>query len=427
MLSYLVLSMAVLLPFASANYGAIGSCPAERINGFIGALPNGDACGGAYLTLLNPTAVSEDNYNAALTLFCSSDCGQKITKFSATECGSAGLDAAFGFLFYCLPREDGPSASDRCRSVFPDLVNETLVASLGACLPFNGDGCPAGCEAAMNAAIAAFGCCYQIVYNNTGLVTALAEFNLLTANDLAIINITKYPALWQACGIPLLAPCDGDPFAGTPTVPFGVCSFSQLTTFVSDSTDASCVDAYTTLHFTEGATNDQMNTALNNKCQNDCAGRVAGFLRDTCQDTFTSALTTVTCAETDGSIGDRCTNIGDVNNAVYERVGAACFVPGDCPAGCADALQGLKNTLGCCYQSFFNDTRILNFLFFNFTITYEDVSFFKAVGYPGIWNACGVSLQEPCSTPFVEPPTAGAVKFAASFVVMSLIIFALIL
>ena len=423
MLSYLVLSVAVLLPLASANYGPIGSCPAERVNRFIGALPNGDMCGAAYLAILSPPAdgVADPSYAGALTLFCSSDCGQKITKFSASECGSDGLDDAFGFLLFCLPREN---SVDRCRSVFPDLVESTLVASLGSCLNFTGT-CPDGCASALTAAVTAFGCCYQIVYNNTELVTALATMGQLNSTDLDIVNATQNPALWTECSVPLQSPCDGDPFAGIPSIPFGVCSVENVTTFVTNSASATCGAAYTTLYLTPGVTDAQTNTALDTVCQSDCAGSVAAFLDNTCQDRFTSTLTNITCSETDGSIGDRCLFVDNVETSVYEAVGA-CFAPGDCPAGCADALQGLKDNLGCCYQSLYNDTNILQLLFFNFTITFEDLGFFKAISKPGIWNGCDVSLQEACSDPFVE---AGALKFAASSVVMlvSLIILPLML
>lgn len=272
MWTYLVFSLALLVPLASANYGPIGTCNQTKVNGFIGALPNGDMCGAAYLTVLNPsTAASTDSYEAALALFCSADCGQKITKMSAVDCGSDGFDAAIGFFLWCLPREP---TNDRCRSIFPDLVEADLVAALASCLNFNAT-CPDNCAAALSAATTAFGCCYQTVYNNTKVVQSLAAAGVLDAMTLAIINATQNQALWWACNASLISACDGNPFPGTPTVPFGVCTGANLTSFVATMTAPSCSAGYTTLYFTPGPTDEQIGEALDDICQNDCVGRTS--------------------------------------------------------------------------------------------------------------------------------------------------------
>ncbi len=81
----------------------------------------------------------------SLNTFCSVDCGNSIVESSVVNCRN--LDLADGLYLLCLPRENG---EDRCRSIFPDLLEngDDVIANLASCSNFDTT-CPDGCANAL--------------------------------------------------------------------------------------------------------------------------------------------------------------------------------------------------------------------------------------------------------------------------------------
>lgn len=414
----LVVSLAVLLPLANANYGPIGDCHEESVNSFIAALPNPNECGQAYLTLQSQENVSMENYNAALATFCTPDCGHAIAKFSAAGCGDMGRVSGFLFLHYCLPRETG---SDRCRSSFLDKVNATFESVQSSCLPFDTN-CPEGCAEVLQMGATEIGCCYQSIYNNTDVLNAFEALGQLPMEALLAIHNLSNPALWNACNVSLESVCTGNPFPGESTLEFGVCTAEQLQTFLN-TTDPSCNKNYARVFDVE--------EALEDICRPDCAGKVAtDYLSDTCQDIFSAEMTPIYCYRTEGRLGGRCffsMGASFINDGIFYDAGSTCLQSGTtCPDGCASGLRKIKDQLGCCYQTIYNDTAHLDGLFITREITIEEHSLFRALSSWELWDRCGVAIQPRCTGDPYAP--AGALKFAASMVtVMSVITLSLIL
>lgn len=111
--------LVLLLPFVSAQ---IGTCSSGSVNSFLLALPNGRQCAEAFQNVLFPTSSNESVVDASLDVFCTLDCGAPLARYSALTCGDP--DFAVTLVLYCLT---SMNETERCRSIFPDLVNGSIV------------------------------------------------------------------------------------------------------------------------------------------------------------------------------------------------------------------------------------------------------------------------------------------------------------
>lgn len=151
----------------------------------------------------------------------------------------------------------------------------------------------------------------------------------------------------------------------------------------------------------------QLEDLLDEVCRPDCGGEVSAYLNDTCRAPFLAEVTgTLTCYRTDGEIGNRCflaLQPGLRSAPFFTNAESTCFgdpnanITQTCPSGCQEALLEIKNQLGCCYQSIYNNTITLDLLLINDnTITFDDRAFFDLLGTQALWDRCEVPLQEPC-------------------------------
>lgn len=401
----IVLCLAVLLPSIAAQDGSIGTCSAQTVFYFVGSLPNGEACGQALVDVLyaNQTTVSTDEYTTALTTLCQVDCAGKIAEWSAITCGN--IDFATTLYFYCLPRDN---SGDRCRSAAPDLVDPQLIVDLAQCTSFE-DECPAGCAAALQRGVNLMGCCYQSVYNNTDVVEYFTTTGQLTTSDLTVINAIKRAELWNACNVTLTTFCGGDPFPGTSQLIVGNCSLAAFDDLdVSTECGVSLATVFT----------NPTDALLNTYCEESCINPHVRFVRQNCQDPFAANFSSTYCLDTMGELGNRCGQVLSslsTNSQVFDTVGTACLATDseDCSDACQDALQDIRDQLGCCYQNIYNNTLTLDIFFLEELITFEERYFFEVLGDRDLWEDCEVPL-----IPYCEAVEDGGVKLVASTIMM---------
>ncbi len=400
-----VLSLAVLLPFASAQ---VGSCPTDDE---AMAYSNEQECRNATtdITFLQSQIISDDELNSALEIFCTPDCGEKFVKYAIQTCGDVLTGLAS--LISCVPREVGP---DRCRNASADRIDPVIAQDLQSCVSFDGTECPANCSAALTAAVDAIGCCYQILYNDTDIVNFLVLMGLLDASTNMTLAALRYPALWNSCGVSIPGFCTGDPFPGETTLPFGICSQDTLNAYVG-TLEATCATSYATA-YSPTSTDEARNKAFESVCQKDCGGKVAAYLDDTCVDPFLAYFTVLSCDPSDGDLGDRCANSLNPDPApLFTTASVECSAPTQgCAADCAAALTAIASQMGCCYQSIYNNPIALDLLLINATLTFKERANLDELGSEALWSDCDVPLILECS--------GNAVKFAASIISVLLVL-----
>lgn len=155
------------------------------------------------------------------------------------------------------------------------------------------------------------------------------------------------------------------------------------------------------------------------------------FEIDSCRDSYVPTLFSKYCYRTTGSIGSRCHYaVGENtrNAAFFTNVGNTCFnnglEPTTCPAGCQAALMAMSSTLGCCYQSFHNDTDFQNYILLSGNADPAEVIFLQLIGQnTRIWDVCEVPLVPECTGKALD----GADRFIPSSIVLILAILVFVL
>ena len=170
----------LLLPLGSAQVGSIGTCSSESVNSYILALPNGVQCASAFQTVRFQTTSNQSAVESALDDFCTADCAEPLARYSALACGE--VEFGVSLALYCLPAPES-TVTQRCRTIFPDLVNGSIIPSIAeACANFTTE-CPGQeCTTALLVGVEVFGCCYQTVYNSSevvsGFTTTLSDLDM---------------------------------------------------------------------------------------------------------------------------------------------------------------------------------------------------------------------------------------------------------
>ena len=414
----IVLSLAALLALAAAQDDSrIPRCTSQEVNTYIAALPNSTACNMSFNNFFNAGNLTEDEYSTTVQTLCSVDCGQSIVELSVTNCRNLEVEAALRL--FCLPRETG---DNRCGRFFPNRLHdgESLVTALATCLAFDASTssiCPAGCASALMAGVNRLGCCYQNIYNNTDVFDTLVQEGMLTAVETPILQAVRQPALWEACNVSLTTSCTGEPFPGTSQLGIGVCTQAQELGFIF-SLGQNCLNSLTTA-FTPG--NRPPESIFDSGvCVQNCNGRLSSFFRQTCLDQYAQLSSVTNCFHTSGELGGRCFYSNPIGNQFGSAVARSEFFSvarntclanstAACPSGCQEALLEVKNQLGCCYQSIYNNSLTLDSLYVLHVITPEERAFFISLGSQELWDNCEVSLQPECTAdPYGPAPTTGS-------------------
>lgn len=397
----IVFSLAIHLPVISAQ----ATCTEDQFWSFVQSIPNGELCRLAYLGVLYPQNLTDSDYAAALSAYCTEDCAGQIAQYARTDCGLPEYSTILSL--YCLHNGD-----EYCRSMFPDFLKKSFISDLAQCLEFDAE-CPAGCEAALSRGVSKLGCCYQEIYNSTEMVAYLNQIGRMTDQEVSVMSAVAVPEIWSACNVSSTSLC-AEPFQQEKEVLAGICSeldFYPLVTRVS----MECITALSTI-FTSPTVE-----SVETYCDDSCTGQYVSFLRENCQAHVLANLSEAACLRTEGEIGDRCGLIKEeAVTSLFTNVGSACGTADltqDCPTACRDTLQELADQLGCCYQNIYNNTMFLDYLVTFQELSAEERALLEAVKNPVGWNTCSVPLPPRCGA------EAGAIQLASSTVLMLCAVF----
>lgn len=416
----MALAIAVLLPLARAQ---AGKCTELDISSYATRLPKGAACSVALaqVTLAGaaePTPTPEELQGSLETL-CNVDCGRSLAEFFFAYCEDPIAGNVLSL--WCTPQK-----GDRyCRSSSPELIDSDLFNDLSSCVEYNSSSpsCPAGCESALNAFVDEVGCCYTFLYN----VTETLEFYVATGiiNETQayyLSSITNFE-LWDACNRDLTTICTGEPYPGKSILVAGTCTQDDIDVFAERELSASCQTSLLEFYVNPEAPSDEI---LEEVCSEGCGGAFAEFYDETCQAAAASTYLRAYCYRSpNAEVGSYCRQAVGAqfeNAPFFVEVGARCLIPFDpadgCPVGCAEALQELSSQLGCCYQTIYNDTTILDLFTLQDLIDFGERIFFGGVGgSQATWDICQVPLVEKCT----ENPISSVLKFAPSIVLVVLV------
>ena len=408
MKTLLLIGFLALLPLVTPQ---VGDCSQDQINAFVESLPNPTECGLGLLTSFFPGTASDAQFQQAVENMCHVDCGRAVADFYVQQCND--VNAALYLIGSCLHNGRAPG-EDRCRYTGPDRIPGAMINNLANCLNFDEEAnvCPQNCNTSLAAISSLTGCCYQTSYNQTiALYTYVALAALTEEQAYFFSNITN-PALWSACDIDLQPFCSTDNlFPGTPELIVGNCTEED---FANLDVTEECYENFAEVFVAQVPDN------IDEACTSACGGAIERFERTRCAAPLSGRILRELCRPTEAMLGDRCYfTIGeDLRDAQFFTDVGACLVfdTDDCPAGCANALTELSNRLGCCYQNFYNDTRVLDYLAVNGTITTDERFFFGAVAIPSLWERCDVPLVDRCTMSAFEGD--GAVKFTASAILV---------
>lgn len=191
--------------------------------------------------------------------------------------------------------------------------------------------------------------------------------------------------------------------------------------------------------------------ALDASCSTTCAGALANYFRGppcsttgnvnyTATNALGATIFELFCQPVQGADITRCRYALDAidptifNNTNLQACGGFLQL-GTCPPGCADGLRGISQGIGCCYQSIYNDSNILEALSMadpdQLDVMFDEraLGFFELLRNPAIWTACGVGLIDECTEPpFYTPATQAAatgLKFSTVLMAVGMVVAAL--
>ena len=115
----------------------------------------------------------------------------------------------------CTTGTSETGAFSRCRYATPPYFD--AMSSLGGAAPCfvanETNPCPAGCDAALMG-LAALGCCYQSLYNNSAYLQGIVSAGSLTQEQYQALQGLGNPLLWAACQVmPLAMQCTSEGIA----------------------------------------------------------------------------------------------------------------------------------------------------------------------------------------------------------------------
>lgn len=185
-----------------------------------------------------------------------------------------------------------------------------------------------------------------------------------------------------------------------------------MTFFATLPNGESCgPNVITVLQFTDSDTADNKISlnALEEVCKSGCGGVFADFLRHSCNDSFTADLLEGYCTYTNGTstLGAYCRSTAlDVFNKTLLRNLFLChpIAPGRlCSPICKELLLEVKSQVGCCFQSLYNNTVILDNLFNTGLLPVVQYYGLQRLREPtfNVWMVCNVPPPQLCeSSPF---------------------------
>ena len=405
---------ATVLP-QTATVPTTSSCSQDDQTQFIFGLPDPVNCGLGLATVFLPPGNDTSSLNEALENVCTADCGGRYAKFLDTVCDDTFISETMRI--YCTRTNGSAAVGEYCRYASGDIADPSLTTALIVCENFTIDNpCAPGCRNALMRLKSQIGCCYQSLYNNTVYTTELMNGGFITPSQLALLQHLSNPVTnpWAICGVRPPRRCRGEPFPDSPETVTDLCTLQDQIDFVSTLPNpGTCGPSLQTIFPPVSNDSALLASALDSVCTSDCGGSYSNFLEKTCEDELGAEALGLYCTPTNGSanVGSYCryaiedsidlsilSNLQSCDNSTEEQ---------PCAPGCRRALRLLKNEIGCCYQSVYNNTRyntlILNARF----ITQTEFNRRERLGDPenSPWVLCGVDPPQNCPAPPFQPPT----------------------
>jgi hypothetical protein len=191
----------------------------------------------------------------------------------------------------------------------------------------------------------------------------------------------------------------------------GTCTDSEQFTYVAQQLPASCGINLGVINSNTTVDSSALDSALNVVCTDECGGALSEWLLNQCNDTPGAEGLYYWCLNTGGSVAfSRCRSATPPYFDAMSSLGGAapCFAANEtnpCPAGCNAVLMGLA-TLGCCYQSLYNNSAYLQGILSAGSLTQEQYQALQGLGNPLLWEGCQVlppAMQ--CTSEGIEFPT----------------------
>lgn len=160
-------------------------------------------------------------------------------------------------------------------------------------------------------------------------------------------------------------------------------------------------------------------TSIKTNCEEDCAPVLGQQYEDRCYDPSAAIIQDINCVKSeDASLGSYCNFVGNASKAAiltetFLSVEIACNLnsaipPTICTDECRQRFMIVVDRVGCCYQTFYNDSSNLDYLYTSGTLGSQDKVLLEQLRDPVYWEQCEVDLITAC----------GATQVVASFVVM---------
>lgn len=201
----------------------------------------------------------------------------------------------------------------------------------------------------------------------------------------------------------------------------GTCTADQQQVYVAQQLPTSCGLNLATVNSNTILDSSTLDAALDVVCTDECGGELSEWLLNECNDAPGAAGLYYWCLNTSGTAGNssRCRYATPPYFDAMSSLGGAapCFeanATNPCPVGCDMVLMGLA-TIGCCYQSLYNNTAYLQGILNAGTLTQQQFEALQGLSDPLLWAACQVAPPAmQCTDEGIDFPTAG---FAATTVV----------
>ena len=214
------------------------------------------------------------------------------------------------------------------------------------------------------------------------------------------------------------------------------CSSQKRADYISRNLTQECTSSLTALqHHLQRSVQVNTNlfipvaTDLDTICQLSCAGAYSNWLRNDCKDPHSSRMIEATCIYTAGTtnIGDRCRSafpdafdgIRNMFNEVFTC--GLRDMPGSCPLKCHAAMSNLISTLGCCYQSLYNNTDFILYLLDVGVINETHAASLEYLGRVNEWEACKIGAPPMCEVIAFSPINSASQLSALSIISLHII------
>jgi hypothetical protein len=255
----------------------------------------------------------------------------------------------------------------------------------------------------------------QYIFSQYNLQCWIDTISVVFFGLQSIGNPTANP--WMVCNIKSPQRCDGDPFPAVSPSP--TCSLDNWVGFISQLPNGIERGPNVATIFSPPRLANQtvLALALDNVCIASCGGVLNQYLTTTCNDPSSSQLLELYCTPTLGgaAAGPRCrfasddiTNISTIVGTIIRICNMSSTANAHtCTAECREALVNLKSEFGCCFQSMYNNSLLLQTLSNAGFITAKAVEIFEYLRNPitDVWTTCGVTVPKMyLGAPFpVEP------------------------